>query len=150
MSPAIQALLIVQVFRSICVLAGCLLAYFGYRLFKEGVYEKQGELKAQWGGKSLLLRQVGPGVFFALFGVAMASVGFLRKFEADINIPNQPGTVVYTPAPKIAYDQAPSSVQYDVVRPMVTTTTVSKDESQPVPPKSMKSESPKATSPPPK
>ena len=145
MSPAIQALLIVQVFRSICVLAGCLLAYFGYRLFKEGVYDKQGELKAQWGGKSLLLRQVGPGVFFALFGVAMASVGFLRKFEADINLPNQPGTVVYTPAPKVAYTPVPS-VQYDVVRPVVVSTTSSNDDSKPAPPKSIKSENPKLTS----
>ena len=94
MSPTVQALLIVEVFRAICVFAGCLLSYFGYRLFRVGIYEKQGELKAQWGGRSLLLRQVGPGVFFVLFGVAMASVGFLRKFEADFNGPIATGKVI--------------------------------------------------------
>jgi hypothetical protein len=81
MAPVIQAFLIVEIFRFACVMAGCFLAYLGCRLFCLGLYEKQGELKASYGKMSLALRQVGPGVFFALFGVAMACTGFIRKFE---------------------------------------------------------------------
>lgn len=83
MSETIQAFLIVEIFRLLCVFAGVLLAYWGYRLFKVGLYEKQGELKASYGKVSLVLRQVGPGIFFALFGVALAYIGCIRKFEIE-------------------------------------------------------------------
>lgn len=82
MLPTVQAYLILQLFRVICVCAGCFMAYLGYRLFQQGIYEKQGELRASYGKTSLVLRQVGPGIFFALFGIAIAYTGFLRKFEA--------------------------------------------------------------------
>jgi hypothetical protein len=83
MNPTIQALIVVECWRTVCVLAGCLFGYFGYRLFRIGIYEKQGELRAEWSGKSLALRQVGPGVFFALFGILIAMVGVVRKFDIE-------------------------------------------------------------------
>jgi len=74
-------------------------------LFRLGIYEKQGELKGSWRGASLTLRQVGPGVFFALFGVGIASLGLTRHFEASYT---------YTPALSgSAYLTAPPSGTID-------------------------------------
>jgi hypothetical protein len=69
-----QAIAIV-LFRIIVLAAGTLFAVLGYRLFKIGYFEKAGELKAAWGNKNLSLKQVAPGVFFALFGAVIVAIG---------------------------------------------------------------------------
>jgi hypothetical protein len=92
--PSIQAFLIVSAFRLGCVLVGFGGLYLGYRLFRLGVYEKAGELRVQFHGAALVLRQVGPGVFFAIFGVGIAGIGFSRQFDASFTYApplNRPG-----------------------------------------------------------
>lgn len=70
------------VFYRICGLAaGVTMAYFGYRLFREGIYEKAGELVAKWQGKELALRQAAPGTFFAVLGVLLVGVSVWRQLE---------------------------------------------------------------------
>lgn len=94
MLPAIQAFIVVEIVRVFCISAGCFLAYLGFRLFRLGIYEHDGELEAKYKDVSLTLRQIGPGVFFALFGVAMAYTGFARKFEI--------GPTVEVPVPAVS------------------------------------------------
>jgi hypothetical protein len=74
MSEFTKALLIANIYRYLFV-AGMAFAYMGYRLFVLGYFEKAGEFRAASGGNHILLKQVAPGVFFALFGVA-ANLGW--------------------------------------------------------------------------
>ena len=94
--------------RCVCLqdalLIGCSILFgtFGYRLFRLGVYDKQGELKASYHGMSLTFRQFGPGLGFALFAVAFAVVAMARGVSvqsppADIG-PTPGHTSVVTPA----------------------------------------------------
>jgi hypothetical protein len=96
MSEFTKALLIANIYRYLLIVAGVAFAYMGYRLFVLGYFEKAGEFRAASGGKHILLKQVAPGVFFALFGVAAISIGVFRGIE--INVPGSGwGKMSYTP-----------------------------------------------------
>ena len=89
-------------FRALLIGCSILFGTFGYRLFRLGVYDKQGELKASYHGMSLTFRQFGPGLGFALFAVAFAVVAMARGVSvqsppADIG-PTPGHTSVVTPA----------------------------------------------------
>jgi hypothetical protein len=60
--------------RILVVLVGLLFGFFGYRLIRLGIYEKADELRASWNGAGLVLRQAGPGIFFALLGTIIISL----------------------------------------------------------------------------
>jgi hypothetical protein len=65
----------------VTLLIGLVLAYLGYLLFRSGVFEKAGDLKAAWGDKHLTLKQAAPGTFFALFGTIVMSVSLWRGID---------------------------------------------------------------------
>lgn len=79
MNDLSRTFLIASIYRYALILAGCSFAYMGYRLFKLGYFEKAGELKASYGGKHFLLKQVAPGVFYAAFGVATIVLAVVRQ-----------------------------------------------------------------------
>lgn len=96
MSEFTKALLIANIYRYLLIVAGMACVYMGYRLFVLGHVEKGGELKATSGRTHIHLKQVWPGVFFALFGVAIIAVGIYRGIE--INLPGSgTGKMSYTP-----------------------------------------------------
>jgi len=100
MSDTIQATLLVTVYRLTSLLIGCGIVYMGYLLFKLGVFEKAGELKAAWGDRNLALRQAAPGTFFAFFG-ALVIVASLAK-GLSIQQVQRPGKLATaTPADSI-------------------------------------------------
>ncbi|HTT17870.1 MAG TPA: hypothetical protein VMG82_02930 [Candidatus Sulfotelmatobacter sp.] len=103
MSEFTQALLIANIYRYLLIVAGTVIVFMGYRLFDRGYFEKGGELRATWGGNHILLRQVAPGVFFAVFGLLTISVGVFRKIE--ISVPGSWGKMSYT-LPKQPADSA--------------------------------------------
>ena len=53
--------------RLLIVGTGAMCVYFGYRLFDK-VQKRQGELELKGDKTSLKLRDVAPGIYFALFG----------------------------------------------------------------------------------
>ena len=66
----------------------------GYRLFRLGIFERAGDLKANWGERSLLLKAAAPGTFFALFGSAIIAVTLWRGFTIETSRPiGDAGTV---------------------------------------------------------
>ncbi|MGL9621567.1 hypothetical protein QRQ56_26485 [Bradyrhizobium sp. U531] len=65
-------------FRTTALVIGAFLLYLGYSLFKLGYFEKAGELQAAWGQRRLVLKQVAPGIFFALFGTAIVCLGIWK------------------------------------------------------------------------
>lgn len=71
MSEFNQTLLIALLTRLLGVACGTVFAFLGYKLFAKGFFEKASELNAIWGKQRLVLKQIGPGVFFALLGVAV-------------------------------------------------------------------------------
>ena len=90
MSEFLRVLLVLILYRSIAIIAGVVVTYLGYKLFVLGIYQKAGELKAGWSGKSLALRQAAPGTFFALFGTAVVVVSLWRGIDINEIKKNSP------------------------------------------------------------
>jgi len=78
MSEFSWSIIVIGTYRIITLLAGLLSIYLGYKLFRVGIYEKAGDLKATWGSSNLVLKQAAPGTFFALFGAAVISFGIWK------------------------------------------------------------------------
>ena len=94
MTEFTQTILAANIYRYLLIIVGFVVVHMGYRLFVLGYFEKAGELKASFGTNHILLKQVGPGIFFALFGVAIICVGVFRRIE--ISVPNHWGKMAYT------------------------------------------------------
>lgn len=65
-------------YRVTSLIVGLAIVWMGYKLFRVGVYERAGELKAAWGEKRLELLQATPGSFFALFGAVVIAVSLYK------------------------------------------------------------------------
>ena len=70
--------------RLAAVLLGGMAIYLGYRLFRlvPETRDNSGRLTLPW-NISIVLTRVGPGVFFALFGVAAVGLSLLRPLQID-------------------------------------------------------------------
>ncbi len=68
-------------YRIVTVLSGFAFAYLGFRLFCLGISSKAGELKATFGENGLILRQVAPGIYFALFGTVIVGISIYRGVD---------------------------------------------------------------------
>jgi hypothetical protein len=72
--------------RILLVLVGALALYFGYSLFRQipSGAKALGEGKIELpGGVSIFLTRIGPGVFFALFGIAVIGYSVTRPVSLD-------------------------------------------------------------------
>jgi hypothetical protein len=107
MSDTIQIILIGTGFRAICLASGLGFAYLGYRLYVKGVFEKSDEIKGHFGEASVVLKNVAPGVVFALFGLIVGLLGVIRPISIDAELrpsirntpkPQSPGI---EPAPQV-------------------------------------------------
>ncbi|MFT6502599.1 MAG: hypothetical protein ACJASQ_002726 [Crocinitomicaceae bacterium] len=61
----------ILLYKITCLLVGLACCYMGFMLFLKGIEKESGEFKASFKGTSIVLRQVAPGVFFALFGASI-------------------------------------------------------------------------------
>lgn len=108
MTEFIQGIVAIISFRAVTILCGLAIVYFGFSLFRLGFYEKAGELKATWGSKNLTLKQVAPGIFFALFGAGIIVVAVWK----DVEFRSQPPTSAITSLlPLSAYTPLPESLK---------------------------------------
>ena len=83
MTEFIQGVVAIISYRALTIVCGLAIVYFGFVLFRLGVYEKAGELKAAWGPKYLTLKQAAPGTFFALFGAGIIVATVWRGVEFE-------------------------------------------------------------------
>jgi hypothetical protein len=83
MSEFIQGAAIVVFYRTFTIACGFGIIYLGYKLFRIGVYEKAGELKAAWGDRHLTLKQAAPGTVFALFGALVLGIAIWRGVDLE-------------------------------------------------------------------
>jgi hypothetical protein len=65
------------------LLVGMIFGVLGYKLFRAGVYEKAGDLKAAWGNKNLVLKQAAPGTFLALFGLILITTALIKGLDFE-------------------------------------------------------------------
>lgn len=72
-----------QIERILVVFAGTLAIYLGFRLFYL-VKQKQGELRLQGKDLGLSLGDVGPGIYFALFGSLILVTNLFRQVEKGV------------------------------------------------------------------
>jgi hypothetical protein len=96
MSEFSWSLIVVGTYRLIALMSGILSVYFGYKLFRIGIYEKAGDLKASFGESHLALRQAAPGTFFALFGAIVISIGIWKGIKIQSLDSAQPRGQVHT------------------------------------------------------
>lgn len=83
MTEFVQVSLQIILYRIITILVGFGIIYLGYLLFRIGVYEKAGDLKAAWGDSYLTLKQATPGTFFALFGAIIISISLWQGIDIE-------------------------------------------------------------------
>ena len=83
MTEFILGIVVIVVYRAFTIACGLVIVYLGFVLFRLGVYEKAGELKAVWGSKNLSLKQAAPGTFFALFGAAIIASTVWRGLDFE-------------------------------------------------------------------
>lgn len=78
--------------RMLLVLVGALAIYLGYNLFLRmpnavrGKHDGEGKIELP-GGVSIFLTRVGPGIFFALFGIAVIGYSVTRPVNLDFPAP---------------------------------------------------------------
>jgi hypothetical protein len=82
MDPLLSGLLVRFFERITVVLIGGMAVYLGFRLFREVPEHRDsaGKLVLPW-DISIVLTRVGPGIFFALFGVVAVSLALVRPLE---------------------------------------------------------------------
>jgi hypothetical protein len=71
-------LLVLVSYHTLITGAGCIICYLGYKLFRVGIFEKVGDLKAAFGEQYLTLRGGAPGTFFAILGAVIILVSTWR------------------------------------------------------------------------
>jgi hypothetical protein len=76
-----QLVLIANVFRIVCLVAGLIFAYLGYRLYVKGVFDKTQDIQASFGNAKVALRHVAPGVVFGIAGIVVALLSVVRPIE---------------------------------------------------------------------
>ncbi len=82
MSEVLVGILLNGIQHIIAILVGLTAVYLGYRLFLELPRRREGEAKLDLpGGVSILLSRIGPGIFFALFGVGMIIYSIMKPVE---------------------------------------------------------------------
>jgi hypothetical protein len=74
------------IYKVLPIVIGFIIIYFGYNLFKKGIFSNSGDLTAIWGNKSLLLKKAAPGTFFSLFGMFIVLAGVFKGIEIQTNI----------------------------------------------------------------
>ena len=88
----IQGVFLIVIYRISTVAAGLAIVFMGYRLFRVGVFERAGDLKASWGEKALVLKQAAPGTFFALFGAFIICLSVSGGLK--LNFPGENGGII--------------------------------------------------------
>src|SRR5262245_3878832 len=126
MDPILFALAVRFLERMVAVLIGGMAVYLGFRLFREAPRQRNsaGKVGLPW-DISIAVTRVGPGVFFALFGVSAVSLALVRPVE--LSLPQPGGTenpdehrrVYYgtpTPGDRDARADARIAVRKDIAR----------------------------------
>lgn len=119
--------------RLLIVIFGGAALYWGYKLFSITTSEA-GKLIAQRGEWKFQLSQVGPGVFFALFGASIlvyalsAAPRFIQNAHTDNDDEGSAKVSVYGATPAVA---APSSTKLDY---LITLTTLKREVVEILPP----------------
>jgi hypothetical protein len=83
MTESIQILMLLIAYRLSCLVVGLLFGYMGYSLYRTGVLEIAGDVKASWGDRHLLLKRVAPGALLAICGVLVAGSAVVRPIVVE-------------------------------------------------------------------
>jgi hypothetical protein len=93
MSASLWAAGIIAGYRLLSIAIGAVVVAMGYRLFRVGMFERAGELKAAWGDRNLTIRQAAPGTFFAIFGAVIVLISLWKGVSIEQTLPNTPNAV---------------------------------------------------------
>lgn len=85
------------IYKLACLAVGSLLCYFGYRLFKEGIWGNAGNLEANFRDTTLVVKSAAPGTFFVLLGAVIIVTTILQSEKVNIHHDDKPDTTVSAP-----------------------------------------------------
>lgn len=95
--PAEFSVVVANITRIAYIIAGMFPIYLGYRLFTLGFSKTGGEFNGEGGGLKIALRNVAPGVFFALFGMGICVSSLVRPIDV-VYTSSAPGATSATDA----------------------------------------------------
>lgn len=89
MTEAVNLVLIAATYKIFVILVGLCFGYMGYKLFMSGIVDSNSDVDANFRDTRVILKQVAPGTFFALFGTIVVGFAVFTgiKWESD-----SPGT----------------------------------------------------------
>ena len=79
-----MALLATSFFKIALILSGTASTYMGFLLFREGFSESKGKAEGEGHGVTFKMENVGPGVFFALFGTILIGITAYKGMEVTL------------------------------------------------------------------
>jgi len=80
-----NVVVVMVLYRVICVLSGVLITYWGYTLLRVGIYGEGADLEVAWKDLRLVMKKAIPGVLFAALGAFIIISSIFRGFEITIN-----------------------------------------------------------------
>lgn len=72
-------------YRIVTLMCGFGFAFLGYRLFCLGLTKNAGEFRAAAGEKSLLMKSVAPGIWFAFFGTLILFISIWKGVDFTLD-----------------------------------------------------------------
>lgn len=64
-------IIVLLIYKLSCLLVGTLFCYFGYRLFKDGIWGSAGDMESNFSNNKVILKNAAPGTFFTVLGAAI-------------------------------------------------------------------------------
>src|SRR5689334_6495075 len=83
LSDSNQFVLIAIIYRIFSLAFGFAFGVLGYKLYVKGVFDKSQEVGGRWGSMEVIMKNVAPGVVFAVAGIIIAGFGVVRPISVE-------------------------------------------------------------------
>jgi hypothetical protein len=97
MSTAAILLITYSAYKIAGLSAGVLFGYFGYKLFRRGIWGHAGTLQASYKDNKLLLKGAAPGTFFVVLGAIIIGVALFEGYDLYYRVGTE--TIGHRPSP---------------------------------------------------
>jgi hypothetical protein len=78
MDSHMVSILVVGLYKSLCLLSGVLLSFWGYKLFMAGNWGNAGHAEGSFGDNKILIKKAAPGTFFVLMGAIVLAISVYK------------------------------------------------------------------------
>jgi hypothetical protein len=86
MSERVEVLIIALLYKLLTLGAGVFCLWLGYKLFRQRIRGKAGDVSAGAVGKTLRFKDASPGTFFVVLGTILVGIAILRPIKVESNV----------------------------------------------------------------